>query len=219
MRRTQLLVLAIFGLVSQIAVGQKLSGKFAELRTEGTQSLTFSNGTFKHSGSVEGQEYFGQGKYTVHKGILTLKYQRIMTGRDSSNYSLVYRAGALSKTIVSFKMVDESNAVLKGTLTLRDREGDPIAIFESAKDGTGTIWLAHHSSIGYISLENRDSNSIIIDVSRMRGAHYDLIATMVQTTTYYIEPKIVKYKILKRTNEQLFLKSDDDGSLSLFKEK
>ncbi|MES2826678.1 MAG: hypothetical protein V4687_00920 [Bacteroidota bacterium] len=201
-------------LTFQAANCQKISGKFKD----GCQTFSFVNGRFENiiCGDINGE--IGRGTYKIKNGILTLNYELIINGRDSSNYSLEYRAGALRHTLVSFKIFDDAKSPMFGRLYFRDKQWNIIAVSESSKDGQGTVWLSHDSVIRYIELESMGFNSVVINIDRLRKAHYDLIANMVPMVKYYTEPKVVKYKVLESAPGKLKLMEEDKGSLKLFRE-
>ncbi|MHA4894648.1 hypothetical protein ACXZ1K_07855 [Pedobacter sp. PWIIR3] len=205
-------------LTFQAANGQKITGKFSEVTSYGKQVFNFVNGRFDHtiSGDIGGD--FGRGTYMIKNRVLTLKYEAIVNGRDSSNYTLEYRAGALPMTVVSFKIFDDAKDPMSGRLFFRDKFWNIIAVSESSIDGQGTVWLSHDSAIRYIVLESSGYNPVILNIDRLRKAHYDLIADMVPSVKYYIEPKVVKYKVLEFTPGKLKLMEEGRASMTLFRE-
>ena len=192
--------------LSVICKGQNLSGSYRHKigGGSGNRTITFSKNHFDEESNSDLTTSIGQGSYRIKNKQLVLTYEKVLN-QDTSKFEINISDKPKGSSIIDLKILEKNGQSLVGMYGFRDIKNNPLSFSFTDKNGLGNITVYDNSAIGYFTIDCIGYHRISIPIKKIMGKIVSITAYLLPQTNYYVEPKLVTYKILEINNEKLIL--------------
>lgn len=213
-----LLLIILICIAAFNARAQKISGEYIQTSfSEGARKITFSKGKFVYFKPGDLNKSYGIGDFSIKKGLLRLNYKKV-PNQDSSFYTLkTIKSKPSDSVFYRIRLVDADGVPSFGIIDFRDKEYSSLKKVYPDKSGNANFSIPRNMKFKYLTIINMGDYRVILPYSRLKGRNVEVFVKFKPAEMYYMEPKLVVYKIEKLEGDELVLSSEEEGQIKFKK--